>query len=128
MESSFSPQLKEFAAIPYHADESMGQYWPHYPSAGEGAAMILVDQMYARLGVGKLALQRLLGVNSHNTLRNWEKGRHTPCQLFVSRMVMLLSLKDEGYIVSDIREIDWNEGQIFWRKPPPKIEPVLAAG
>ncbi len=80
--------------------------------------MILVDQMYARLSIGKRAFQRLLGIGSYNTILSWERGRHKPTQLFVARMAMLLCMKDEGLVVSDIRQIDWQTGTITWRRSP----------
>ena len=60
-------------------------------------------------------LARLLGLPWLTQIFSWLDGTRRPCQMYMSRLVKLYSLRAQGMELDMVHHIDWNA--VYWQKP-----------
>ena len=83
-----------------------------YPS--QKGIEVLLRASCARFGVRPYGLARLLGAEG-NYIYRWLSGKRRMSSVYLSRLCYLLMLHRPGQDLGQVREIDWQLGNIIFR-------------
>ena len=68
------------------------------------------------LGVTRYQLSQLLGLPRPTQLWEWLNGRYAPSSLYTHRLLFLWDLRVRGTPLAHMSRIDWEKGEITWRR------------
>lgn len=83
---------------------------------GELATHTLLNEAMIVMGVNPHQLAKQLGVKHVVNIYSWLNGSSHPSQGFLIRLSKLLILRLSGVRLAEAAWIDWEEGEIHWKK------------
>ena len=119
------PKLFATVTLP----ETTGGMWRTKPYASHQTSEYVIREAMATMQIQSVwALGLLLGLPCTNVVYQWLNGRQRMSQFYLCRLMKLVMLHTAGIPLFRVQTINWDTGEIIYKKPRGKNAKGPGAG